>query len=284
MDTHVPYRARPHVAQPPSAVDMAARKPLSPTAEFFKGLVWRQTRLTEPQKRYNAALYDDNVRYADEWIGRLCDRLRKLNLYQNTLIIITADHGEEFWDHGGYEHGRSLYDEVLRVPLLIKFPRAWRAGERCPSLAGLIDLLPTVMDVVRQPVPRGPSASSGQAVRGESLVRLVRRAGARPDRRELFAEFTLYGEELKGLRTARYKVIFQPATTRLEVYDLRADPEERRNLAGDARVAAVQRRRLLEFARASERRTALWARAGGKEAPLDERTRESLRSIGYMAR
>ena len=271
MDSHVPYNS-----QHASGGTRAAfpRPPFEGTAEFYKELVWTSARLTDPGKRYLQALYNDEVRHADLWLGRLLERLRRRNLYDNTLIVITADHGEEFWDHGGFEHGHTMYDELLHVPLLVRLPRGAHAGERVSEQARLMDLLPTVLQGVGLPNPGG--------VRGRSLLELLGGGRAHEDR-VLFAEATLYGEERKALRTPAYKVIFHTESRALEVYDLRADPAERVNLAADPRVAADLRERLMRLARESERRTAWWVRFGQKAPPLDQRSLERLRSIGYAA-
>lgn len=272
MDAHVPYNAREQSRATRAAFPTP---PLDATPQFYKDLILKRVGISEAGKRYLEALYDDGARHADRWLGDLFARLRKAQLYDDTLIIVSADHGEEFWDHGGYEHGHSMYDEVLHVPLLIKFPHRHYAGERVSQQVRLLDLLPTVLDVAGLPKPSG--------ARGQSLAS-PRQFAALGDSGELFAEGTLYGEELKALRTSEYKVIFHPASRVMEVYDLRADPRERHNLAGDARVAADLRRQLLNLARASERRTAWWARHGRRAPALDQASAERLRSIGYTAK
>jgi arylsulfatase A-like enzyme len=272
MDVHVPYRLSARSAATAAAFP---NPPFEPTPQFCKDLVRRQLRLTDQGRRYMHALYDDEVRHTDLWLGRLFDHLRRLKIYDNALIIVSADHGEEFWDHGGFEHGRTMYEEVLQVPLVIKFPRGQHAGTRVPQQVRLIDLLPTVLDAARLPVPRG--------IRGSALTRLLGAAHPRDDR-ELYAESTLYGEELKALRVPAYKVIFHTGTRATEVYDLRADPRERRNLAGEKAVAPDLRERLMRLVRDSKRRTEWWAKYGEKAPPLDQRSLEQLRSVGYMAK
>ncbi|HUT74392.1 MAG TPA: sulfatase [Armatimonadota bacterium] len=272
MDPHLPY-------DPPqkSATTLAAfpRPSLKMTPELAYLLVHREVIPDDQGKRYLEALYNDEVRYADRWLGWLLDQLRRAGLYDDMLIIISADHGEEFWDHGGFEHGHSVFDEVLHVPLLVKLPRNESAGRRVPAQVGLIDLLPTVLAVSGLPRPTG--------VRGRSLIALARAGEAAPDDRELFVEHLLYGAEQKALRTARHKVILHPRTGEVEAYDLRTDPGEHHNLAGGPRAPFALRGRLLALTRASEQRTAAWLRAGVTAAPLDERTTERLRSLGYVA-
>jgi arylsulfatase len=270
MDAHVPYNSS---QESPRIAAAFPHPPLKPTDQFYKDLILKRVSISGDGKRYLEALYNDGAGHADRWLGWLLARLRELRMYDDTMIIVSADHGEEFWDHGGYEHGHSMYDEVLRVPLVIKFPRSRYAGARVPGQARLLDLMPTILDVAHLPSPPG-------AV-GSSLVPLLREAAGGRDSGELFAEAALYGKELKALRTSKYKVIFHPRSRAIEVYDVRADPKEQHNLAADPRVAVALRERLLRLARDSERRIAWWARFGEKAPPLDQRSLERLRSIGY---
>ena len=79
-------------------------------------------KLSAEQREWVRKLYDDEVRYVDENVGRLLGHLRETGQYDDALIIVASDHGEEFWEHDGFEHGHTLYNEVLRVPLMIKLP------------------------------------------------------------------------------------------------------------------------------------------------------------------
>ena len=78
--------------------------------------------LSEPQREWVSKLYAAEVSFVDDNVGRILQTLRDLGLYDEALIVLTSDHGEEFWEHGGYEHGHTLYDELLRVPLILKLP------------------------------------------------------------------------------------------------------------------------------------------------------------------
>lgn len=273
MDTHVPYRS--HAVS--SATRVAFPHPaFAITDRFCKDLVWKRVQISAEGKRYLEAVYNDQVRHADAWIGRFLQYLKDRRLYDNTLIIISADHGEEFWDHGGFEHGRTMYDEVLRVPLLVKFPGSKYGGTQVAQLVRSIDVLPTVVQIAGVPVPRG--------IRGHTLTELLTGGGSASKARELYAESTLYGEEQKALRTAEHKLIFHIESRKMEVYELRSDPGEHRDLASDQAVAGALREQLLRLARESEQRGAWWAKYGEKAPPLDQESLERLRSIGYMAK
>jgi arylsulfatase A-like enzyme len=91
------------------------------------------------------ALYEGEVLYADTEFGKFVDLLKHLNLYENSVIVVVSDHGEEFGEHGGVEHARTVYDEQLRVPLIIKYPRSTGAGSKSDALAGTVDVAPTML-------------------------------------------------------------------------------------------------------------------------------------------
>ncbi len=96
------------------------------------------------------SLYDGEISYTDETLIKpLVNQLKELNIYNNTLLIITSDHGEEFQEHGGWLHGRTLYNELLRVPLLIKFPNSEYKGARISPISRVIDILPTILDIAK---------------------------------------------------------------------------------------------------------------------------------------
>jgi len=250
--------------------------PFEPRPRLLEDRTQGRVVLSAEGKDYLRALYGDGVRYADRWLGFLIANLRELGLYQDALVIVTADHGEELGEHGRFGHARTVYDEVLRVPLLVKFPRGAHAGTRVRAPVGLIDIMPTVLDVAGLPIPRG--------VRGRTLLTLVGKHEGSSGERELYAESTPYAkEEFKALRTARYKAIFHTRSHAMEVYDLVKDPHERRDLAGERRVAPELRKRLLQLARESDRRTAEWARLPRKRWYVDERVREQLSALGYAA-
>jgi len=90
-------------------------------------------------------LYDAEIAYADREIGRLLDGIREMGLYDRSLIIITADHGEAFWDHGTWGHTSTLYDEVIRVPLIVKWPNSIVKGRFSPQVSQT-DIFPTLLN------------------------------------------------------------------------------------------------------------------------------------------
>jgi arylsulfatase A-like enzyme len=148
--------------------------------------------------------YDEEVTYSDHCIGQIVRHLRSESLYDDTLFIVTADHGEAFYEHGSYGHGHAPYDEVIRVPLIIRFPDGAYAGQRDPSLVELIDLLPTLLDVVGAPA----GTASSQFIQGRSVIPLLERRTAQA--RELAFSDTqrsAYGNRYLSARSSRWKYI-----------------------------------------------------------------------------
>ncbi len=215
-------------------------------------------------------IYDDEVTYLDNHLGALFDALKKWGLYDDALIVLVGDHGEEFYEHGGWWHGTTLYEEQLAVPLIIKYPLQAHAGTVDDGFARCLDLAPTIVDVLGIPAPA--------VWQGVSL-----RPGAQAPRAEaLFAEQDHEGNVLRSLRTPHRKLIVAnegnprglPA---VELFDLRADPGEHHNLAASEPDAV----RLL---RAAVDQIVAFAQAhavAGQAGELDAATRERLRQLGY---
>jgi arylsulfatase A-like enzyme len=184
------------------------------------------------------AAYDAEVAFVDAEIGRFVNELERRGLRTRTTIIVTADHGEEFWEHGAFEHGHSLYDELVRVPLILAPGEAPERPSVVDAPVRTLDLMPTVFALLGlPPVP---------AFEGQSLlpIRAEDRA-ARP----LVLDSTLYGHDKVALRTERHKLILDrdPRAARpLELYDWTADPLEQRDLAAAEPALAARLRAELE--------------------------------------
>ncbi|MFB0518639.1 MAG: sulfatase [Acidobacteriota bacterium] len=147
-ETHVPY-TRTTFAQglERGRIPPASAESFDDSSEEIRRLIYTAT---EEEKRYIRELYDGTVLEADLYIQKLLDKLSSLNLLKNTVIIITSDHGEEFWEHYplGAIHGQSLYQEMLHVPLIIYLPHIKPPQQVIKTPVSLIDLLPTIVDLV----------------------------------------------------------------------------------------------------------------------------------------
>lgn len=235
-------------------------------------------------RREIIARYDGDIAYFDREIGRLFARLKERGMYENTLIVYTSDHGEAFWEHGRVGHGDSLYEELLRVPLLLKlpalfgFPRlAPPSGAEKGEPVGQIDVMPTVLEFVGAEIPA--------EVQGMSLLPLLYR-GEYPEERPIFSEeilLQLGPYNLRSIRIGRWKLIVDHDLRRGEVhkelYDLAADPGETENLI-DARKEEAKglERELLVFMGRMERSRIV---SGAPNVPTKSML-ESLKALGYI--
>ncbi|MGB8952583.1 MAG: sulfatase [Candidatus Aminicenantales bacterium] len=217
-------------------------------------------------------LYDAEIAYVDEYCGKLFDFLKEKRLYDRTLIIVLSDHGEEFMDHGGFEHGHTQYDELLEIPLIMKLPSNVKAGKTISSQVGLIDIMPTLLDAL--------SADTPESFQGKSFLRWILEDGVEEEI-SAFSEETHRGEELKAVRSDRFKLIANPAFEKQELYDLSADPQEKRNLIEtDPRVAARMRETLLSWMKFNSECTERMKKANLIQ--LDQKTIDNLKSLGYI--
>lgn len=188
--------------------------------------------LYEPHAPYAApsrfaefAPYDAEIAYADEIIGRFVKYLKAHQLYDRSTIILVSDHGEGLGDHGEQEHGLFVYDDALRVPLIVKQAAGEGAGRRVSDPVQHIDLVPTILDFAKAPVPDN--------LRGRSLKPLLDGTGRFPERviysESLFARYRFGWSGLMSVTDGRYQYVRAP---REELYNLRQDPGERNNIAG----------------------------------------------------
>jgi arylsulfatase A-like enzyme len=167
-------------------------------------------------------LYDNELAYNDREIGRLLAALKELGLYDDTVVLVTSDHGEEFGEHGSTRHGKTLYQELLHIPGILKLPGSARAGERLEAVASNIDVAPTLLDITGAGIPA--------AFQGRSLLPLIR-GGTAPSR-PVFAEVVAPQFVGYSARDGRFKCIRTLApTVEKMLFDLDERPPETRNLA-----------------------------------------------------
>ena len=246
---------------------------------------------TEDQRRTIAALaesrdtiellYDAAVRWSDSTVGQAIEVFKKHDVWDNAIFIFLSDHGEELFDHGGLLHGQSVYEELVRIPLLIRFPGSEFAGVRVESPANLVDVMPTVFDYLGQEHLcegcRGTSLLP--LIRGEpgpdfsiSSLRMSQAFYFRPDKEER-------GDVNLAVRDGPWKGIWNDDMNSLELYDLGKDPAEQvdvsQQFADVAKSLSVRAREWLEACMANSRPPV----ALGE---IDSETMEQLRSLGYF--
>ena len=273
LDPHAPYAPPSEylAGEPPAGIGTA----FEGQKETMEGLVVT----TNDQRRWVRSLYDAETRYVDANVGRIVGALKERSLYDDTLIVLTADHGEEFWEHGSLGHGHSMYQELLEVPLIMKLPSSRRASgeEEVASVVSTpvstVSVAPTVLDVAGIPYsPREMSAGSlAPALDGNPLAPtpIVSTAQMLFDRRET----VLFD---------RYRYIVSTLDGRVELYDHAADPGEQRSIA-ESSPELVARGAALLAAHTADART-LARRLGLQDSTrdVDEATLRRLRSLGYV--
>ena len=224
------------------------------------------------KEQYAGRPYDGTVAWSDELIGRLIAALRDSNALENTLVVITSDHGEGLGDHGEDVHGYFVYEATLRVPLIVRGPGV-KAGTRIAGVARTIDLYPTIVEMFGLPDLHKPS--------GKSLTAVLHAAGSgrvhdEPSFAESLVPLLHYGwSDLRSVRDGRWKYILAP---RPELYDLDRDPNEQHNLAGTEESRARAMNAAIKERLQTEQKA---VRTGPGSVPPD--LLERLGALGYVS-
>jgi arylsulfatase A-like enzyme len=223
----------------------------------------REGNLDEADLDYLRYLYDTEILHTDRQVGRILDRLELLGLAGRTVVALTADHGEEFLDHGALGHGDKVWDEAIRVPLVVRAPGLPPRVVEEP--VGLLDLFPTLLAHLGLVVPAGFEGRALDLAAGTGL----------PDR-PLFA--ASWGSSKRSVVLGRLKLIHDARSERLMLFNLIADPAEERDVSTRRRRAT---RRLQNALREWDERTARSAE-GLPPLEVDEEEARELRTLGYL--
>ncbi len=277
MDCHLPYRLKGEPRYRFLAESERARADSVPQDPF--AVMARRAEMTPQDLDYLQALYDGCLRYLDDHVGVVDAALHELGLADDTLFIVTSDHGESFGEHGLLDHQYGLYEPLLSVPLVFRLPGQADAGAVSDQLVQHVDILATVADVIGGEIPFDHSgvsvfeASQRDVSLAEYLVPNVKAIRRRfPE-----ADVSRFDVPLRSISTAHHKLIARQDGT-VELYDLVADPNEERNIA----IAEPEL-----VSRLGERMSELlggWPQAGGEGRSLDEmdEMRDRLRALGYI--
>ncbi len=215
-------------------------------------------------------LYDGEIAYVDDTIGRVIKGLEDKGVLRNTLIVVCGDHGEAFGEHGEFEHGVFCYEEALKVPLILFNERLFPQARSVRQRVNLVDVMPTLCDLYGIKIP--------ESVQGRSLIRFLRGREEQTD--GTFYVESLYGKEemnwspLMGVVSGSYKYLSLPQP---ELYDLEKDPGEKNNLVRDKNDVARELDDLLK------RLIADYSGSGSAGRELTQEDREHLQSLGYIS-
>ncbi len=212
-------------------------------------------------------LYLGNLAYVDSLVGKVLSMLD-----EETIVVVTADHGEALFEHGFLGHNTQLYEESIRIPLLIRVPGF--APRRASDLVELIDLTPTLAELAG--VARAPEASRFQ---GRSLVPALAGSPLTALTAKLAFSRTLWAKPRYSVRSDRFKLIWDTRTGGTEVYDLESDPEERTALASRVRAGYLKEELLLWY-REQERLKA--EEPAPDDAILSKEDRRRLETLDYL--
>jgi arylsulfatase A-like enzyme len=214
--------------------------------------------------------YDGDILFADTMVGKLVATLGRLALLDDTVLIVTSDHGEEFYDHENWGHGHSVYNELLHVPLVIRYPALFAGGARVSVPVSAVDVMPTILELSGAPIPSSAA--------GRSLVALMRGTDPAPAG-ETYSELLYrYGSGRALIRGSQKFVGITVGTEeRRELYDLVADPGETRNLAGAAPDTPRFATRLAEVRTWAEEH-----RVDAAEAHVTTDMEQRVRALGYV--
>jgi arylsulfatase A-like enzyme len=264
-------------------LDPGYQGPVEPKKKLLDRIMTEKVPLSARDLQHLNALYDAAVMGADRISGELLDGLRAAGRLDKTVVVVTADHGEELYEHNGYlYHSCSVYQSTLHVPLGISAPGLIAPGARVPQTVELIDVMPTLLALLGLPPL--------QEVHGKSLVPYLERPGEGGRGRPVYSE---YGDtRLRTVLDQDWKLVFNPDEVdpvcipgappghypigQIGLYDLKSDPRETTNRA------AGEKARVAELVRLLDQRFSGLRRRGTPQV-VPEKLRKELEALGYVA-
>ena len=275
LDPHSDYHSRPEY-QDPFLTPYTG--PATGKSDQLYEHVAGQIRFTPEDARHLSDLYDGGVRQQDAELEKLFGALERSGLLENTVVVLVSDHGEEFLEHGGVMHGLTQYEESVRVPFLLWGPGVPH-GVRLPQGVSLVDLMPTVLDLLGQPAPEG--------LDGMSLRPLWEAPATPRPPRALFIEadmdpptptqrMMVPGDDV-AVRRGDFKLVWDPKADQAHLFDLARDPRETRDVAGEHPDVVRELRAELQ-------RFRLHRGPADGVTPMTEDDLRRLQDLGYAGR
>ncbi|MCK5005493.1 MAG: sulfatase-like hydrolase/transferase [Candidatus Aminicenantes bacterium] len=251
---------------------------------------------SEKQKNGIISSYNAELEFFDHWFGYFINALKKSGIYENSMIIFLSDHGEEFFDHGTWGHGNNLYNETIRIPLLIKFPSGEYKGKRITQNCSIMDILPTILEYL--------DVSYEFATDGISLLPLLKNPEDHKNNRDIESILIHTGSKVKlsqvpqmiSVINGKYKLIYNfkysdemnifytnyplPDYKEYELYDLENDFSEKNNLSGDPKLKIVLtdlKKKITQI-----KRKVFAHKVKGIPLKVTDKDREKLKTLGYL--
>ena len=224
IDPHVVYKVVRDYTKLYHEKDYQGPLGESISAEELQGLSNGKLKMGARDIEWLRAVYYGEITYHDEHMGKFLDIFETEGYLEDTLVVITNDHGEELQDHGKFGHGHSLWEEMTRAPLLMHYPARFPAGKRVEEIVENVDVMPTVFEVM--------GLDPMKDAEGQSLLPLVE---GNPDKRPFYA-ITEFLDGRRAVRVGNWKFM-RSSSTWVHLYDVTADPKEKANKAGKAMIA-----------------------------------------------
>jgi arylsulfatase A-like enzyme len=275
LDVHAPYFA-PSKFTRPFLIGDESELPDTITIELLELINRGEIQITEADRQHILNMYDAGINFTDYFIGRFIQNLDTLGLMQNSIVVLLSDHGEEFAEHGAVGmHSHTVYDELLRVPLMMSIPGVTRPGQTVPEMVRIIDVVPTILDVLHVEAP--------PTVKGRSLLPFLGEGalpGEEPSIGEMEPSPTGKGRVV-CVRTRRYKLVYDGPRDSYRLYDLLRDPLETTDVSASSPEVVERLSAILDSYR-DEAKTYRQQIADADTVAVGGELRDQLKALGYL--
>ncbi len=276
IDPHVPYDPPGEYLSMYDRSDYSGQVQPRQTPELLERAKRNQVTFNAADRRRLEALHDGEISYHDHHLGLFLQRLEQLGVADDTLLVITSDHGEEFMEHGSYGHGHSIFQELLGVPLIFHMPGRLPEGRRVQHTVSTLNIPQTILDLTGV---RGLSRAEGRSLVPDILGDVV------PGPQAAFSDFQ---DIRRVIRAGRYKLVVRANLTSV-IFDLEEDPGERREREVHELPIAGRYTRILLGQYLGAHNRGQWLRAQQEaaaaleteQAEMDDTIRAQLRALGY---